>query len=50
MNERSCERTLWNILSNCLASLRKSLVGLGNVASEGWDSLDMLIKILYFGK
>ena len=45
MNERSSERTLWNILSNCLASLRKSLVGLDNVASEGWDSFDMLIKI-----
>ena len=45
MNERSCQRTLWNILSNCLASLRKSLVGLDNVAPEGWDSFDMLIKI-----
>ena len=45
MNGRPSERTLWNILSNCPASQRKSLAGLDNVASEGSDSFDMLIKI-----
>ena len=45
MNGHPSERTLWNILSNCPASQRKSLAGLDNVASEGSDSFDMLIKI-----
>ena len=45
MNGRPSERTLWNILSNCPASQRKSLAGLDNVASEGLESFDMLIKI-----
>ena len=45
MNGCPSERNLWNILSNCPASQRKSLAGLDNVASEGSDSFDMLIKI-----
>ena len=45
MNGHPSERTLWNILSNCPASQRKSVAGLDNVASEGSDSFDMLIKI-----
>ena len=45
MNGRPSERTLWNILSNCPASQRKSLAELDNVASERLDSFDMLIKI-----
>lgn len=45
MNGHPFERTLWNILSNCPASQRKSLTGLDNVASEGLDSFNMLIKI-----
>ena len=45
MNGRPSERNLWNILSNCPASQRKSLAGLDNVALEGSDSFDMLIKI-----
>ena len=45
MNGRPSERTLWNILSNCPASQLKSLTELDNVASEGSDSFDMLIKI-----
>ena len=45
MNGRPSERILWNILSNCPASQRKSLAGLDNVASEGSDSFDIVIKI-----
>ena len=45
MNGCPSKRTLWNILSNCPASQRKSLAGLDNVASEGSESFDMLIKI-----
>ena len=42
---RPSERTLWNILNNCLALQRKSLVGLDNVASEASDAFDKLITI-----
>ena len=45
MNGRLSEQNFWNILSNCPTSQRKSLAGLDNVASEGSDSFDMLIKI-----
>ena len=45
MNGHPSERTLWNILSNSPAPQRKSLAGLDNVASEGSESFDMLIKI-----
>ena len=45
MNGRPSERNLWNILSNCPASQRKSLAGLDNVALKGSDSFGMLIKI-----
>ena len=42
---RPSERTFWNILNNCLASQRKSLAGLDNVASEGSDAFDRLLII-----
>ena len=44
-NGRPSERTLWNILNKYPASQRKSLTGLDNVASDGSDSFDKLIKI-----
>ena len=45
--ENGCpsECTLWNISNNCPASQRKSLAGLDNVASDGSDSFNKLIKI-----
>ena len=40
------ERTQWNIVNNCpVASQRKSLAGLDNVAYEGSDAFDELISI-----
>ena len=44
-NGRPSERTLWNILNKYPASQRKSLTGLDNVASDGSDSFNKLIKI-----
>ena len=42
---RPSERTLWNILSNCPASQRKSFAILDIVTSEGSDDFDELISI-----
>ena len=44
-NGRPSERILWNILNNCPASQMKSFAGLDNVASDGSDSFDRVIKI-----
>ena len=44
-NRHPSESTLWNILNNCPVSQRKGLVGLDNVASDGSDGFDKLIKI-----
>ena len=45
---RPSTRTLWNIISNCPASQRKSLAGLDNVAAEGSDSFDLITSIMQF--
>ena len=44
-NRCPSEHTLWNILNNCPTSQRKSLAGLDNVASDGSESFDNLIRI-----
>ena len=44
VENRPSTRTLWNILTMCPASQRKSLAGLDNVAAEGSDAFDTAIR------
>ena len=43
---RPSTRTIWNILNNCPSNQRKSLSGLDNIAAEGSDAFESIIKAL----
>ena len=43
---RPSTRTIWNILDNCPSNQRKSLSGLDNIAAEGSDAFESIIKAL----
>ena len=45
VNGRPSVQTIWNTLNNCPASQCESLSGLDNVAVDGSDSFDLLLKI-----
>ena len=44
-NGRPSFQTKWNMLNNCPSNQHKSLSGLDNVAVEGSDSFDLLLKV-----